>query len=78
MTNCIFVVDGNGEVCIVQSAEKIELHGKPDPIFTIVFEKGQPFEGQTVIETLHHLREFVAQTVQALKEAYLPSIQPAS
>ncbi len=56
---------------VVRYPGKITKHGKP--ALLILFDKDQPFEGHSVIPTLHHISDYVSRTIDAF-EAIVPTL----
>lgn len=72
-TDCAFGVDAGGKVNVLAMPGKFEFQGYGQPAFAVSFGKGQPFEGQAIIPTLHQLAQLVAGTVEAIEQVVLAS-----
>lgn len=71
LKNCRFAVDEGGVLQIATMAGDVEIHGDCDPAFAVLFDKGQTFQGQPVIPTLHQLSQLVSGIVETVEKAYL-------
>ena len=69
--NCTFLTDGHGIANMVQTGRGLRITNKRHSVFNVVFEKGQRFEGEPVIPTLHQLSLLVSGVINAIDNAYL-------
>jgi hypothetical protein len=68
MENCSFIFDQGGRVNIASMPSgpvKITNYGKASA--QILFNKGQPLEGQPVIESLTKMAQFTLQTIETFE-----------
>lgn len=61
----------SGKLNLVSSSHKINITDYGQPAFGVFFDKGQVFEGQPVIPTLHQLSQLVFGIIDAIEKAYL-------
>ena len=69
--NTVFMVDEGGKMRIVAQPGPFKFQGQVQPAFQVLFGKGQPFEGQAVIPTLHQLSQLISGAVHAIEQVYL-------
>jgi len=69
--NLNLTVGQGGKIQIMASGSNIKIIKQGRPDFTIIFDKGQIFEGKAVIETLHMLSQLVFGVVQTIEKTYL-------
>jgi len=72
-TNTTLVVGGNGKLRSIATSSPLKITKNGQPSFNVLFDKGNPFERQPVIPTLHQLSQLVSGVVQTIEQAYLPS-----
>ena len=70
-TDCTFAVGDGGKVNILAMPGKFTFQGYGQPTLAVLFDKGQVFEGQPIIPTLHQLSQLVSGIIHAFEEAYL-------
>lgn len=64
-------VGQDGKLNMISTPYKLNITNYGQPTFGIFFAKGQIFEGQSVIPTLHQLSQLVSGIVQTIEKAYL-------
>jgi hypothetical protein len=78
VNNFHMAVGGTGEINGLAFPANENFQGNAKALMTVVFGKGQPFEGKPVIEGLTHLHKLITGIVQAIEDAYVRSVQPTS
>ncbi len=66
---CITVGEG-GKLNMVSTSSNLNITNQGQPSFDVLFDKGQVFEGKSVIPTLHQLSQLVSGIVQTIEKAY--------
>lgn len=64
-------VGQGGTLHPISTPHNINITNNGQPTFNVFFDKGQVFEGQPVIPTLHQLSQLVSGIVQTIAKAYL-------
>ena len=64
-------VGHGGKLNLVGTPTNIKITKQGNPAFDVFFDKGQVFEGKSVIPTLHQLSQLVSSIVQTIEKAYL-------
>jgi len=65
------VVGQGGKLNMVSTDSNLNITNQGQPSFDVIFSKGQIFDGQPVIPTLHNLSQLVSGVVQTIEKAYL-------
>jgi hypothetical protein len=71
LKDCTFIVEEGKVMNAIGFSGEFEITSNGKPIFAVLFNKAQEFEGQPVIPTLHHLSQLVSDTVEAVENKYL-------
>jgi hypothetical protein len=71
MNDCTLSVGPGGILNLLQMPGPFEMQGSGKPIFSVLFDKGQIFEGQPIVPTLHQLSEIVSGVIEAIEKTYL-------
>jgi len=69
--DCAFAVSEGGKIGILAMPGKFTFQGYGQPTFAVLFGKGQVFEGQPIVPTLHQLSQLIAGIVETIEKAYL-------
>ncbi len=71
LDGCSFTADESGKLNVFGMPEEFTFVGYGEPVFMVVFGKGQPFEGEAIVPTLHQLSQLISGTVDAFEQAYV-------
>lgn len=77
-TNCSFVNRDSTELNVLRVPANVTFEGHAEPMFSILFGRGDVFEGESIIPMLQQLSQLIAGTLQAVAQVYLAREQAAA